>query len=301
MLKSENVEGHFTAFLTIMIWGTTFISTKVLLRSFTPVEILLLRFVIGYIALLVAYPHLIPFKNIREELMFAGAGLCGITLYFLFENTALTYSLASNIGIILSVAPFFVAIMAHFFLDGEKLNASFLFGFAAALFGIALIDFNGSFCLKLNPLGDLLGVLAAAIWAVYSTLMKKISARGYHTISCTRRVFFYGILFMIPAACAFGIHIRLNTITETTNLLNLLFLGLGASAVCFATWNYAVSILGAVKTSVYIYLSPVVTVVFSYLILHEKITWIEICGAVITLAGLVLSESRVFLKVKQFQ
>ena len=81
---------------------------------------------------------------------------------------------------------------------------------------------------------------------------------------------------------------------DRTNLLNLLFLGLGASALCFVTWNSAVRLLGAVRTSVYIYLTPVITIVASVLILHEPFTWMTGVGTVLTLAGLVLSEGRVF-------
>src|SRR5665647_155543 len=111
--------GHFTAFITILIWGTTYISTKVLLVAFTPIEILFYRFMIGYITLLLVYPHRLSTKNFKEESLFMDAGLCGVTLYFLLENIALTYTLASNVGVIISIAPLFTAIFAHFFLDGE--------------------------------------------------------------------------------------------------------------------------------------------------------------------------------------
>ena len=79
---------------------------------------------------------------------------------------------------------------------------------------------------------------------------------------------------------------------DTTCLVNLLYLGLGASALCFVTWNFAVKELGAVKTSVYIYLVPVVTVVTSALVLGERLTPLSGVGTGLTLAGLLLSEYR---------
>jgi len=294
----KNISSHLAATLTMLIWGTTFISTKILLRNFTPIEILLLRFIIGYAALFLVYPHCLKPKSLKEELLFASAGFCGITLYYMLENTALTYTLASNVGIIISVAPFFTAILAHFLLDGEKLNLSFFIGFITAIIGISLITLNGRFILKINPLGDILAVLAAAVWAIYSILMKKISERNYNTIACTRRVFFYGILFMIPISSFLGVHLEFGKITNGTNLFNLLFLGLGASALCFVTWNFAVATLGAVKTSVYIYLVPVITIAASALILHEKITGVAALGALLTMAGLFVSEKRVRIKKK---
>lgn len=291
--QNQMSTGHLLALLTILIWGTTFISTKVLLIDFTPVEILLFRFVIGYVVLFLIYPRLMRITSFREEMLFIGAGLCGVTLYFLIENIALVYTLASNVGVIVSIAPFFTAVLAHFFLDGERLHKRFIVGFAIALTGIILIGFNGSFILQLNPLGDLLAFVAPAVWAVYSVLMRKIGELPYHTIGATRKVFFYGLLFMLPALFLFEFHFDLGRFANMANLSNLLFLGLGASALCFVTWNLAVSLLGAVKTSVYIYLVPVITVVASALILHERITWITLLGALLTLLGSFISEKKV--------
>lgn len=128
----------------------------------------------------------------------------------------------------------------------EKLQANFFIGFVVAMAGIALISFNGS-ALQLNPVGDLLALLAAFLWACYSILTKKISSFGYNTILTTRRVFFYGILFMIPALFLFDFKLDLSRFANMTCLLNILFLGLGASALCFVTWNFAVKLLGQLR------------------------------------------------------
>ena len=295
-MENRNKAGHLCALLTIIIWGTTFISTKILLVDFQPVEILFFRFVMGLLALLIIYPHRLKTTTKRQELTFALAGLCGICLYYLLENIALTYTMASNVGVIISVAPFFTAIMSHLFLKEEgKLRANFFIGFVVAMIGIFLISFNGSKS-ELNPVGDLLALLAAFVWACYSILTKKISSYGYHTILTTRRVFFYGILFMIPTLFMFDFHLELSRFTNPVYLFNIIFLGLGASALCFVSWNLAVKVLGAVKTSIYIYMVPVITVVTSTLILHEQITALSIIGTLLTLAGLFLSERKTMRK-----
>lgn len=295
-MENRNKAGHLCALLTIIIWGTTFISTKILLVDFQPVEILFFRFVMGLLALLIIYPHRLKTTTKRQELTFALAGLCGICLYYLLENIALTYTMASNVGVIISVAPFFTAIMSHLFLKEEgKLRANFFIGFVVAMIGIFLISFNGS-KLELNPVGDLLALLAAFVWACYSILTKKISSYGYHTILTTRRVFFYGILFMIPTLFMFDFHLELSRFTNPVYLFNIIFLGLGASTLCFVSWNLAVKVLGAVKTSIYIYMVPVITVVTSTLILHEQITALSIIGTLLTLAGLFLSERKTMRK-----
>lgn len=295
-MENKSTTGHLSALLTIMIWGTTFISTKVLLADFQPVEILFFRFVLGLLALLLVFPRRLQGTTRMQECTFVAAGLCGICLYYLLENIALTYTMVSNVGVIISVAPFFTAILTHLFLKGEeKLRANFFLGFVVAMAGIFLISFNGR-NLQLNPTGDVLALLAALVWACYSVLTKKISSYGYHTILTTRRVFFYGVLFMIPALFLFDFQLELSRFTNPVSLFNIIFLGLGASALCFVTWNFAVKVLGAVKTSVYIYMVPVITVTTSVLILHERITLLSGIGILLTLAGLFLSETKLLRK-----
>lgn len=221
-MVNRSSKGHLAAIVTILIWGTTFISTKILLVDFQPVEILFFRFVIGLVALLLVYPHRMKGTNRRQELTFAAAGLCGICLYYLLENIALTYTMASNVGVIISVAPFFTAILSHFILKEERPGANFFIGFAVAMAGIFLISFNGS-TLELNPVGDVLALLAALIWACYSVLTKKISGYGYHTILTTRRIFFYGILFMIPTLFLFNFRLDLTRFINPIYLFNIVF------------------------------------------------------------------------------
>ena len=296
MLKNQNM-GHLMAILTVFLWGTTFISTKVLLTGFKPVEILFFRFVIAIIVLTLACPKRIRGFDLRREGLFALAGLTGICLYYLMENIALTYTMASNVGVIVSIAPFFTAILGHIvFKDGEKLYGSFFIGFIVAMAGISLISFNGAE-LHLSPKGDILSVAAAAIWAIYSVCVKKIEAYGYNTIVSTRRIFLYGIVFMIPALAIFGFSPDITLLSQPKYIGNLLFLGLGASAVCFVTWNHALKLIGVIKSSVYIYLAPVVTVIASYIILHENITVMSAAGTLLTLAGLVISEIHTIIEI----
>ena len=285
--------GHISAITTIIIWGTTFVSTKVLLnQGFTPIEILFYRFLMGLIALWVIHPKRMTGTSRSQELYFAAAGLCGVTLYFLFENIALTYTLASNVGVIVCVSPFVTALLARHFLEAEKPGLFFYIGFLIAISGVFLISFNSNMTLDLNPIGDLLAILAALVWAIYSILIKKISTFGYNTIETTRTIFFYGILLMIPALFFLDFKFEITQFYDLTNLLNILFLGLGASALCFVSWSFSVKILGAVKTSVYIYSVPAITVLTSALILKEPITLLSSLGMILTIIGLFISERK---------
>lgn len=290
-MENNKATGHLTAIFTIFIWGITFISTKVLLDKFAPIEILFFRFAIALAALIIIYPHRLRLKDKKQEILFMGAGICGVTLYYLLENIALTYTMASNVAVILSAAPFFTAMFTHIFRKKEKLYINFFIGFVLAMAGICLISFNGS-RLHLNPLGDLLALGAAIVWAAYSVITRKISDYGYNTIQTTRRIFIYGLLFMVPVLAASDFSFNLSRFSDKICLFNILFLGLGASAVCFVTWNFTLKVLGAVKTSVYIYLTPVVTIIASFIFLDEKLTYISFAGTVLTLTGLILSERK---------
>lgn len=291
--------GHISALITIIIWGTTFISTKILLIDFTPIEILFFRFVIGIIALSIIYPYRLKVMDRKHHLYFAAAGICGVTLYYLLENIALTFTMASNVGVISAIVPFFTAILTYFYLKNEPLRINFFIGFVVALIGIFLISFNGTINFKVNPLGDLLAIAATLVWAIYSVISKKISSFGYHTIQATRQVFFYGILFMIPTLFLFDFKLGFERLANPVNLFNMFFLGLGASALCFVTWNFAIKKLGAIKTSIYIYLVPVITVITAMIVLHKPLTWLAILGTFLTLTGLFISETKMITRKKE--
>lgn len=283
--------GHLAALFTVLNWGTTFIATKLLLRTFMPVEILIFRFLLGVAALYAACPHLLRPRNRNQELAFAAAGLTGACLYYLMENVALFYTSAANVGVIVSAAPMFTALFA-WKTDGrrERPGVRFFLGFATAMAGICLISFSSLSEVSLDWRGDLLSLGAAAMWGVYSLLVNHIGSFGYPILQTTRRTFLYGLVFMIPAAFFMDFHWDLVRFTNPVDTGTFLYLGIGACALCFVTWNYAVGALGPVKTSVYIYLSPVITLICSALILREPMTEASLIGTGLTLLGLVLSQ-----------
>jgi drug/metabolite transporter (DMT)-like permease len=284
--------GHAAAILTILIWGTTFVSTKVLLDYLGPVEILAARFALGWLALYLVLPRRLKVGDRKKELYFAAAGLCGVTLYFLLENIALTYSYTSNISVILSTSPFTTALLSFWVGDGEKPGRRFFIGFAIAIIGVFLISFSGNAEMRINPVGDILAVLAALVWSVYSVLVKKINGFGFHAFQSTRRIFMYGLLFMIPIPLWSGFYWNSGNLLQPIPLGNLLFLGLGASALCFVTWGKAVQLLGVVRTSAYIYTVPVIAIITALLILGEEITVMSGLGAALAIGGLLVSQMK---------
>ena len=286
----KQILGHLLACGTQIMWGATFVSTKILLKHFLPAEVLFTRAVLAFLLLLLFYPHRLKLKDKRQEILFAGAGLFGIVLYFMLENTALTMTYASNVGIIVACAPFFVAVVVGFFFQSEKTGWKFYIGFIVAMAGVIAISLNGQRNFALNPLGDGLAFLAMVSWGFYSALIRKIGELEYPTIAATRRFYFYGILFLIPVLIEQKASFKPEILLRPEILFNFIFLGFCASAMGFLLWNLATKWIGAIKTSVYIYVSPVVTVVLSVLILHEKITLVSVIGAIMIFIGLVISQ-----------
>ena len=112
MQENRRIQGHLFGAFSVLVWGTTFVSTKVLLRAFTPLEIMVARFTLGFLALLIVGKGLMRPQKRWHEGLFALAGLSGVTLYFLMENIALTYISASLVGVIVAAAPLFTALIA---------------------------------------------------------------------------------------------------------------------------------------------------------------------------------------------
>ncbi|MDR2496548.1 MAG: DMT family transporter [Tannerellaceae bacterium] len=276
---------HLLALFVTVVWGITFVSTKVLLmRGLDPAGIFVLRFTVAYGAIWVASPKMLFAATKRDELLLAVMGVTGGSLYFLAENTALRYTLASNVSLIICTAPLITALMSHVWVKGERVGRWLAYGSLMALGGVACVVYNGSFILKLNPVGDLLTVAAATLWGVYTIVLKRLDLR-YPVLFITRKVFFYGLVTMVPILIAWPSPHAGEALRSPEVIGNLLFLGLLASMLCYVLWNVAVKNLGAIRTTNYIYLTPIVTLAASRLILGEVITPVAVVGAICILGG----------------
>lgn len=281
------LKGYIAASVTVAIWGLTFVFTKSLLASFTPVEILFIRFLLGTAALAIAMPKRLRTKGWQEEKYLIAAGLTGIFLYYFLENASMLWTSASNAGVIVSTAPFFTALLSR-----EKKTGSFFLGFAVAITGIAMISLSSLDFSADSLKGDILALAAAFVWAFYAVATKKIAGFGYSPLLTVRRSFIYGMAFMIIPLLLWNSIGMERDVLSLWNTIGLSFLGFAASALCFVLWNIAVEKLGPVKTSIFIYLVPVITVAASAIFLGEPVTPMSIAGTLLTLFGLFLSGFR---------
>ena len=308
-MKNKKLLGYILAVLAIFFWGITFVCTKYLLNDFSALEILFFRFIAAYLGLWLIHPkwEKIAFK---DNILFALAGLTGVVVYQFAENIAINFTTASNVSVIVSICPLFTAIIAQIFLKEKHINLWFIIGFVICIIGVSFVSLNGRTDLSINPKGDLLAMLASVSWGFYSLVVSLLNRRNYDPICSTRRIFFFAVILMIPLVLV-GIHfnnagleggvadsmlvdfsaaVNKARFVNPLNVIYILFLGLIASGFCFAAWNKACLELGTVKITKGLYLIPVVTIIFAFFILGEKITWMGALGTIITITGLFISE-----------
>lgn len=292
MHTTKNYIYHLIAILTVGIWGLTFISTKVLIEhGLSPQEIFLLRFLMAYLGIWFISPRKLFADNWKDELWLLWGGVTGGSFYFFTENTALEITLATNVAFIVCTASLLTTILSLLIYKKEKATAGLVGGSLLALVGVALVVYNGHFILKISPLGDFLTLLAAFSWAFYSLIMKKMSGR-YRTTFITRKIFFYGILTILPAFILHPWQFSLSGLWQPAVWMNLLFLGVLASLVCFVVWNIILKQLGTVRASNYIYLNPLFTLIGSAVLLDEQFTVMSLMGAMLILGGVYWAGKR---------
>lgn len=290
-VKNHLALGHVLALAVSVVWGTTYISTKVLLTAFHPVEILIFRFLLAWAMLFLCSPKPLLPKSLKGELPFLCCGLTGLTFYSILENYALQFSLASTVGLIIAAAPMFTALLLWLCRRSKRPGGAFFIGFCLAMAGIALISLAEGESFDCNPIGILLSLAAAVCWGGYGVCLEwaHVSA-GLNDLQITRKIFFWGLLFTLPFIWINGLSLDLSRFASPVLLGNTLYLGIGASALCFLAWNRASALIGSIATNVYLYLMPVITVVASVLILQEPVTALTLAAIVLILSGLILSQ-----------
>lgn len=307
--KHSRIQIGAFAVLSILIWGVTFVSTRVLLEEFSALEIMVGRFVLAYEVLWLIAPKRMKVKGWRDELMLAGMGLLGAVVYQLLENCAIYYTDACNVSMLTAAGPILTAIIVRV-LGGERLNGwRFWVGALLAASGVVLISTNGIVALKIRPIGDLMILVAMFSWSFYTLLVKKINERGYEQMLVIRRAFFWTLVFLLPVAiwgttesgwmCMDGsFSINLNwaenkaRLASLANISHFAFLGALASALCFVWWNVACKRLGAVKATLFIYFIPVVTIVTSFLFMDEMPTVVGLAGSLMVIVGVAVSNMK---------
>ncbi|NLD06436.1 MAG: DMT family transporter, partial [Synergistaceae bacterium] len=189
-------------------------------------------------------------------------------------------------------APMLTGIVSHFLTKNEKITVNFVYGCIFGLAGVFLIVFNGNFVLKLNPVGDILSIMAALSFAFYSIIIRDLNRSVYSAAVITRKTFFYSLLSLIPLLFTPFFEWDPGVLIKKEVFGHLVFLGVFASALCFLLWNRVIWELGAVKANNLIYLTPPISMLAAYVVLHERITIFAAAGGLLVLLGVYLSQKR---------
>ena len=312
------VRSYAIAAFVILVWGVTFGSTRSLLLDFSALEILVLRFAVAWLVLVGIGLFDRSAKrrfSFRDELLFAAMGLTGVTAYQFLENCAIYYTNASNVAIMVSFGPIVTAAMARVLTSDKTLSVRLVIGSLIAVCGVAMVSMNGLGEFHLRPLGDAMALAAMVSWGLYSVMVGKVNDKGYSPTTVIRKSFFWALVMMLPFVLwgmteegfyaldgSFSVTIDAEVNAErfgrALNWVNLGFLGVLASAACFVLWNHACKTLGVVRTTIGLYLTPVVGVVFAVIFLGESLTTASIVGGLVIVAGVVLANTELFRRLK---
>lgn len=288
--KSSDFWYHVAAFAMIVVWGVSFLNTRVLLDAgLNPTEIFVARFTIAYMSLLLVSRFKVRFTGWRDELLFLVCGVAGGSAYFIAENTALKLTLISDVAVLVSTAPLTTALMGAIFYRDERITLLTGVGMVIAFIGSVMLALKDGLVWGDSILGDLLALLAAFVWAFYSMALKRLN-RTYTTLFITRKLFFYGVLSALPLLFMEDTHLDWVTLHQPEVWGNLLYLGLICSLAAYFIWGITVKRIGAVRASNYFYLSPIISMIAAAIWFGERTNAIAYVGCVLILAGVIMAE-----------
>ena len=285
---------HLATIVTVACWGSSFVSTKVLMdkAGFTPVEMFSYRFCAAYLLLLLyTCRKSLLAKNWRDEALFFLCGVCSGSLYFITENVALLHTTAGNVSLLASISPIFTTILLGIFYK-MRIGSGVILGSVIAFVGVGCIVFSSGSGLEIHPLGDLLALSAALSWAIYSIAVKRLIP-VYNSFFITRKLFFYGVLTSLPLLFSQQAPLHLKMLLDFSHpeyLLNFAFLVVMCSVVAYLIWNESMKILGSVTANNYLYGQPLVTMIAAAIVFHDPFTLLGAIGCVLIIGGLVLSD-----------
>ena len=288
-VKNNNWWFHVIAILVIVAWGASFPCTRLLLDAgVTPTEIFVYRSAIAYLGLLVFSRFKVAVWDWRDELLAFLCGLTGGALYFVLQNIALKLTLLSDVVIVIAVNPLLTAILAAIFLKEEHFSWKVLLGSMVAFAGVAVVTLRDGFVWGDGLLGNLLAFLAALSWAVYCIFLKRVQGRR-STLDITRKVMIYGTLCALPVMFLEP-RTPVSTLLRTDILFNMLFLALICSMAAFFIWNLVIKKIGAIRSSNYLYLDPIVSIIIGVIVLNERVGMIAVVGCALVLLGVIIVE-----------
>jgi drug/metabolite transporter (DMT)-like permease len=283
------------ALFAVVVWGASFVATKIALRYASPDVVIWIRFGIGVVILgitvLAERKFSLPEK--RDWAYFALLGFLGITFHQWLQANGLVTSQATTTGWIVATTPVFMALLGWLVLK-EKLSWSQVAGIGLSIIGVLLVVTRGNLTWftsgKLGTVGDFLIVLSAPNWAIFSVLSRR-GLKKYPAVLMMFYVMTFGWLFSSLIFLAKGGLKQIGYIPGD-GWVGIAFLGILCSGVAYIFWYDALQSLPVAQTGAFLYLEPVVTMIVAAFMLKERLYFVTFLGGALILAGVWMINHR---------
>ena len=290
-MSNSKLFTYVEAFFAVIVWGASFIATKIALREISPITVVWLRFSMGVIilGLAVALRNQLSLLRRSEWAYFALLGFLGVALHQWLQSNGLQTSEAGTTAWIVSMTPVFMAVLGWIILK-EKLGWIKIAGILLAFIGVLIVvskgDIRSISIGKFGTPGDKLILISALNWAVFSAL----SRRGLKTHPATLMMFYvmsFGWLFI---SILFFARQNISEIGKLTinGWFGITFLGVFCSGLAYIAWYDALQALTTAQTGVFLYMEPLIAVVVAFFILGEAITSALLIGGAVIILGVWL-------------
>lgn len=277
---------------TVVVWGATFVATKICLAYLTPAEVFGLRLLLALptlYTLIVIRGITLSFTSSERRKLLLGSAV--LTLHFLIQITGLQYTSATNTGWIISVTPLVIVIFSHFFLK-ERVRANDIIGVTIATAGILLLMSRGDFSSLgwLASTGDWLVLASAHTWAIYTVLSRNIS-RSHNAVAVA-------FAFLLPATILMTVYMAFTSDWSrfaqlpVEPVIALVFLGVIAMALANWWWQKGVASIGSAKAGMFLYVEPLATTLLAVPLLHESFGVFTAIGGFLVVCGVYWSQRR---------
>jgi drug/metabolite transporter (DMT)-like permease len=273
------------------IWGGSFVASNFGLNDMYPVELATLRFAIATPLLVVLTIALSGWKSLlidRKDLpVLFGMAMTGITLQYIVQLIAMTYTTVTNTVLLINMGTFFVIILSAHFLK-EKFSIFNIAGVVLAFLGAAIIITNGQLSLTSNVVGDGLVLISALFWAVYVMIGNKLAGK-YSILTQLNWIFIIGFLGLLPVYAITSRHDLASLPAAAWG--SLLYLALFCSIVAYFFFNDAIVKIGPSQTAIYQYFEPMFGILLAIALIGEPLTGFIIAGAILIVAGIALADN----------
>ena len=291
MDKIKKYRVHLLTLLAMLFWGISFVWSKVVFLTYSPITTIFFRLTISVIFLFLYMVLARQFEKIKSKDLkyLLLSALFNPFLYFLGENFGLQRVSASLTSVIIATIPVITPFIVIFFYN-ERITRINILGLIVSFVGVLIIVFSDTQQLQGNFLGILILFIAVFSAIFYTIFVKKLS-HSYRAVTIIAYQNLIGALMFLPLVLLLDIDQIVNAKPNTDTIVSLLMLGIFASSAAFIFFTGAIKNLGIIKTNLYTNLIPVFTFLFAFIILGEEVTLFKTIGLITVIIGIILSES----------